>query len=62
MYFVVLGIVFGVWMIIAGPIVHLLRRKWEWLHVENLYPEKRPLGVWASAIFRTLLVGKKRRW
>ena len=57
MYFVVLSIAFGVWMIIAGPVVHLLRKKWAWLRAKKMYPEKRPLRVWASAMIRTLIVG-----
>ena len=57
MYFVVLSIAFGVWVIIAGPVVHLLRKKWAWLRAKKMYPEKRPFGVWASAMIRTLVVG-----
>ena len=57
MYFVALSIAFGVWMLISGPVVQLLRKKWAWLRAKEMYPEKRPLGVWASAMIRTLLVG-----
>jgi len=50
MYFKVLSIAYGVLMILRGPVVALLGRRWAHFRLNAAYSEKRPVWVWLTAL------------
>ena len=50
MYFKILSIAYGVLMILKGPVVHFLGRRWARLEPGVVYPEKQPFWVWGLGV------------
>ena len=56
MYFKILSIAFGVVVILKGPVMRLLARRWSQLGVSAVYPEKQSFRVWATGVAGVVLI------
>lgn len=56
MYFKILSIAYGVLMILKGPVMYLLARRWARFEVETVYPEKQPWRMWIAAVGAIILI------
>jgi hypothetical protein len=55
-YFKILSIVYGLVMILKGPVIHVLGEKWTKFELGTAYTEKQPLWVWIVGAAGILLV------
>ena len=57
MYFKILSIAYGALMILKGPVIYLLGRRWPRFDLGAVYPEKQPFWVWVASVAGLMLIG-----
>ncbi len=56
MYFKILSIAYGALMILKGPVVHFLGRRWARFEPGVVYPEKQSFRVWVVGVVGLILI------